>query len=339
MSHRVLDPIGVITRTSVARFLDAARKQAEVVLLEAPIVVESPEAQIICAQADVVVTVVDPATATVSDVSDTYRLLAEVRAQIGPAVVMSAPPVPAPGIPARLTDMLTDEPQPITPPSSPSRPPRRPTFPSRSTPIRPIRANPIRWTSPRWTSRWWTSRSRPTISSARWRAARPTPGRASGSHSETSTEAGDMDEAAEPVAHHDPVTAPTPAPPAPLRPAPRAVPTTRPAETALSKAIRRANRWRQDSTARRTPTAPRPRVAPPVVPPVVASPVVTRDDAQPQDEVHEEFLPYRSSRAPVPEAVVEPEPEAVVEPEPEAVVEPESEPVAESEPAPTAEDR
>ena len=379
VGNRVLDPIGVITRTSVARFLDAARKQAEVVLLEAPIVVESPEAQIICAQADVVITVVDPATATVSDVSDTYRLLAEVKAQIGPAVVMSAPPVAAPAVPTRLTQVVTDAPrdgqetaadhdvaivdggiETVTATAVPEHVDAPAAIegdpvdvdasdPDDGEPIDEVDdAEVFLATEP--------DVAEPDaedivvhepgtadVVEADELADEETisatdAGEDVESQTETSTEAGDMTEAAEPVAHQDP--APTPS--APQRPALRSVPTTPPVETALSKAIRRANRWRQESAARRTPPAPRPRVTPPVAAPPVAP---RGDDVQHRDDVHEEFLPYRSLRAPIPEPIVEPEPvvepESVVEPEPLAEVAPEPivepEPVAEVAPEPVVE--
>ncbi|WP_299570189.1 hypothetical protein [uncultured Williamsia sp.] len=352
VGNRVLDPIGVITRTSVARFLDAARKQAEVVLLEAPIIVESPEAQIICAQADVVITVVDPATATVSDVSDTYRLLAEVRAQIGPAVVMSAPPVRAPVIPARLTQVLTDEIEDTDVTPRDHEPDEVVTdhsvavvddavetataadVPGRSDTATEIDdaaetedmdqsvdadhedAEPVHDIDEA------VAEEPETVEAVADEAAAldaTDAGEGDASQTETTTEAGDMDEAAETVTQQDPV----PTPPAPPRPALRSVATTPPAETAISKAIRRANRWRQESAARRTPPTPRPRVTPQVAPTVAP-----RDDMQPHGDVEEEFLPYRSLRAPI----VEPEPAAEATSHAEPAAEVESEPVAELEP-------
>ena len=374
VGNRVLDPIGVITRSSVARFLDAARKQAEVVLLEAPIVVESPEAQIICAQADVVITVVDPATATVSDVSDTYRLLAEVKAQIGPAVVMSAPPVPAPAMPTRLTQVTTDdvdhihdEPATIAADhgvavvdeietDTPADVPEHVQVPAADeTEDETVVGDdvvddidePVSAESDADVSEVAEVAEAPEVVESDDAVEDPQTensatdaGEGAESQTETSEESGDMSEVAEPVAQEEPA----PAASAPQRPTLRSVPTTPPVETALSKAIRRANRWRQESAARRTPPAPRPRVAPPVV----APPVTPRDDAQPQGDAQEEFLPYRSLRAPIPKPI-EPEPVAdvtpgpaqTVEPDPEETVEPvtevEPEPVAEAEPEAVAE--
>lgn len=358
VGNRVLDPIGVITRTSVARFLDAARKQAEVVVLEAPIIAESPEAQIICAQADVVITVVDPATASVSDVSDTYRLLAEVKAPIGPAVVMSAPPVPAPLAPAGLpvlVDAIDEHEELASPADDHHEPVSAPvgvleadvvevvdaepveTEPAEDEPVEtgpvqtsaavdhvendihdedvsePVGADPVDEHEA-------NGPSEVEVSDAGERAEDE-------NETDAIDEAGDMDEA---VAQQDPTPTPTPAPSRPQR----SVPAGPPLETVLGKAIRQANRWRQESAARRTPPPARPRV---VTPPVVA-PAAPRDDAEDAD-VHEEFLPYRSLRAPIPEPmpepVVEPRPEPVAEVEPEPVVEPE--PAAEVEPEPVAE--
>ncbi|MBT0566288.1 hypothetical protein [Williamsia sp. CHRR-6] len=97
----LIDPASVVIRQSVRRFLTAALDSSEWVVLHAPLLTESPEGQVICAQADITVTVVDPITATVDEVQTTRRLLAEVKAPIGLAVVIAAPDVALEAAPTR----------------------------------------------------------------------------------------------------------------------------------------------------------------------------------------------------------------------------------------------
>ncbi|MGZ8177337.1 hypothetical protein ACXVUM_05335 [Williamsia sp. SKLECPSW1] len=316
VGNRVLDPVGVVTRTSVARFLDAARKQAEVVLLEAPIVVESPEAQIICAQADIVITVVDPTTATVGDVSETYRLLAEVKARVGPAVVMSAPPVPAPPTPTSLTqgfvgsnadDGVSPEDDPadtvdenadivgatedenVAAGDAPTDEPAVDEFESDEIDAGAAVDEPAADVEPE------AEVDAEDVDAQDVDMENVDTGVVDTDVVDTDVVDTDAETSDAPEASVQEAVSP-PVEPVVRRPL-RSVPTAPAAETRLSRAIRRAARWREEATARRTPPPPpRPRPAQPVTVPV--APV--DEESQP-----EEFLPYRSLRSPVPDVPAE----------------------------------
>ncbi|MEH3157238.1 MAG: hypothetical protein PGN29_18760 [Gordonia paraffinivorans] len=93
--NRALDPAGVVTPDAVSSFYEDARGRAATVVVEAAPVTEFPEAQIICGLADTVVTVIDPRTATVDEVTRTHLLLTHAGAEVGPAVVMGAGRLPS----------------------------------------------------------------------------------------------------------------------------------------------------------------------------------------------------------------------------------------------------
>ncbi|MCP2194173.1 SMC family protein [Williamsia deligens] len=360
--NRVLDPIGVVTRSRVAKFLDAARKHAEVVVIESPIVLESPEAQIICAQTDVVVTVVDPLTATVAEVSETYRLLAEVKAPIGPVVVMAAPPVAAPPLPASpvkalLTTVEQDEPPAVEASeaveaetvgaieaASPAAPGAAPVE---------LEAADVDMSEP---EPWETESVQPVTATV----GTADSDSQSADDDEVVDDADvvpetDQDAPAEEIPASAEVVATSVPAVRPMAARTEVTPARRPLEKRLGRALQKANRLRlgEMAAARRTP------LARPVVAPRVSAPV-----PPPVDEESEEFLPYRPLRSPViknehpaapepeveveveptdvvePEVVepeVEPEPEAVVEPEPEAEPEAVAEPEVEVEPEPEPE--
>ncbi len=93
----VPDTTGVVTRSRVSAFLDSVTKSADAVVIEVSVPTESPEAQVICAQASQTVLVVDTAVATVSEVRDGRRLLDEVHAHLALAVAIeSVTPTPEP---------------------------------------------------------------------------------------------------------------------------------------------------------------------------------------------------------------------------------------------------